>query len=149
MKKQGIQISYGNIHSKDIKHFLKEEKRQRKKDDAYPPTVTSMLGDVVKQTSFLSLDPEHPIKPIDLDKTSLSSFKSVDNEQFETKSKSRYQQIKNKVKKTFKRKNKISDNTNVNDDDEHDEQTAINSDAASRTSTGDDLKKSNQSLDKV
>lgn len=136
MKKQGIQITYGNIHTKDIKHFLKKEKHQRKKDDAYPTNVANMMSDVAKQTSFLSLDPDRPIVPIDLEKASLSSFKSIDNEQFEQKtSQSTFQKIKNKVKKTFTRKHKVSENSQLNDgddDDDNDEQMTLNIDAPSR-----------------
>jgi hypothetical protein len=55
--------------------------------------------------------------------------------------------MKEKVKKSFKRKKKISSNTNINDGD--DEQMATHSDATSHTSAGDESQKSNQSLDKL
>jgi hypothetical protein len=147
MKKHGIQISYGNIHTKEIKHSLKIEKHERKKQDPYPVNVTMMMDNLAKQTSFLSLDPEHPIVPIELDEISLSSFRSAENEPVETKSTSTLHKMKEKVKKSFKRKKKISSNTNINDGD--DEQMATHSDATSHTSVGDESQKSNQSLDKL
>jgi len=97
-----------------------------------------MMEGFAKQTSPLLLDIEHPIPSIELDKVSLSSFKSVDNEQFETKPKSTFQKIKHKIKKSFKKKHETSDNLNINDDDE---QISTSSDASSHTNPGDTFQK--------
>jgi hypothetical protein len=144
MKKHGIQINYGNIHTKAIKHSLKIEKRERTKEEQQAVNVTHMMEDVAKNTSFLSLDPQHPITPIDFDKISLSSSKSIENEHTNTKSSSTLHKMKAKIKKSFKRKHKASANPGTDE-----EQTATNSDVASRTSGGDELQKSNHSLDKA
>jgi hypothetical protein len=120
MKRHGIQISYGNVHTKEIKRSLKREKHEREKEDSSMVTITHLMEDLAKQTSFLSLDPEHPIVANELDKTSLSSLKSAENEPVEIKSKSKFQKMKHKVRKSFHRK--------TNPDDE---QMATNSDAAS------------------
>jgi len=141
MKKHGIQISYGNVHTKEIKRSLKREKHEREKEDAIPVTITHMMEDLAKQASFLSLDPEHPIVPIEFDKMSGSSFKSTENEPIEMKSKSTFQKVKHKIRKSFKKKDK----TSANQDDD-DEQMATNSDAAS---VGNESNKSNQSLDRL
>jgi len=132
MKKHGVQITYGNIHSKEIKHSLKIEKRTRKQEESYPIHVSNMLEDFVKKTPPLLLDPEHPIPSIEFEKASLSS---IDNEKDETKSKSTLHKIKNKIKISFKKKHKKSD-----DDDE---QISTNSDASSNTNPVDAFQKPN------
>jgi len=101
MKKHGIQINYGNIQTKEIKHSVKQEKRQRKNEDAYPANVSIMMEDFAKQTPSLLLDPKYPIVPIELDK---SAYKSSKNEQIETKSTSTFHKMKLKIKKSFKKK---------------------------------------------
>jgi len=93
-----------------------------------------MMEDLAKQTPSLLLDPKHPIVPIE-------------NEQIETKSTSTFHKMKDKIKKSFKRKNKLADNTSTDDGD--DEQVATNSDVASRTSANNEFQNSSQSLDKV
>ena len=147
MKNHGIQISYGNVHTREIKRVLKKEKRRRGKGDPNAMTITHMAEDLSKQVPFISLDPEHPIVPMEMDKASLSSFKSLENEPIETKPKSKYQKMKHTVKKYFKRKHKVVAQSNVSDDDN--EHLAINSDAASFASANDDCHSSRQSLDKV
>ncbi len=147
IKRHGVQINYGNIHTKEIKHSLKKEKHERKKEDPYPVHVTHMMEDLARQTSFLLLDPEHANVPINLDKVSLSSMKSNESELTEKKSPSTLHKMKHKIKKTFKRKNKKSANLTVDDGDN--EQITTNSDASSRTSACDEFQKSNPSLDKV
>ncbi|CAF0762456.1 unnamed protein product [Adineta ricciae] len=130
MKKQGIQINYGNIHTKEIKHSLKEEKHERKKEDSRPVTVTNMMEDVVKQTPFLSLDPTHPIVPTDLNKNLALSRNSSENDADHTKPTSTFEKMKQKIKKSFKRKHKVSAQHATDDE----EQMAANSEAASYTS---------------
>ncbi len=131
MKKHGVQITYGNIHSKEIKHSLKIEKRTRKQEESYPIHVANMLEDYAKKTPNLLLDPEYPIPSIEFDKASSSSN---DNEQHETKSKSTLHKIKNKIKMSFKKKHKKSDD---------DEQISTNSDASSHTNPDDAFQKPN------
>jgi hypothetical protein len=143
MKKHGIQINYGNIQTKEIKHSVKQEKRQRKNEDSYPVNVSIMMEDLAKLTPSLLLDPKYPIVPIELDK---SAYKSSKNEQIETKSTSTFHKMKLKIKKSFK-KDEPADNTSTDDGD--DEQVATNSDVASRTSDNNEFQKSNQSLEKV
>lgn len=142
MKKRGIQINYGNVHTKEIKRSLKDEKRGRKKEENQPINVTKMIEDVPKQTAFLSLDARHPITPIELDKTSVSSFKSIENERSNPRSPSTFRRMKERIKNSFIKKYKGSTKQNV-------ELLATYSDAASHTSGGDEIRKSNRSLDKV
>ncbi len=142
MKKHGIQINYGKIHTKEIKRSLKDEKHERKKEESQPTTVINMMEDVAKQTSFLSLDPKHPIVPVEHDKLSQLSSKSMESEENNNKSESSFHKIKDKIKNSFRRKHKQSDG----DDNE---QMATNSDVASRIHDGEEIQKSNQSLDKV
>jgi hypothetical protein len=147
MKKHGIQINYGNIHTKQIKRSLKVEKHERKKYEHSLSNVCNMMENVAKETTRLLLDPEHPN---DCDKLSLSSTKSAEsehastksteNERTSTKPKSTFHKIKQKVKKSFKKKHKRTFNPYMNGDDE---QTATNSDAR------DEFQKSNHSLNKV
>ena len=139
MKRHGVQITYGNVHTKEIKRSLKREKHARDKDDAAPTTITHLMEDLAKGSSFLSLDPEHPIVATELDMTSLSSYKSAENEPMEIKAKSGFQKLKDKIQKPFHKKKRRAD-CNHGDD----EQMATNSDAASLGSH-----KSNQSLDQV
>ncbi|CAF0893092.1 unnamed protein product [Rotaria sp. Silwood1] len=130
MKKHGIEINYGQIHTEEIKHSLKHEKRQRKKERTPSITLMTMMEGLAKQMAFVSLDPELSIAPIESDKTSLSSMKLANNEQINSKSKSISNRMKEKVKKSVKRKPKSFTNSNTDDDDK----VATNSDATSRTS---------------
>jgi hypothetical protein len=149
MKKHGIQLNYGNIHTKAIKHSLKHEKLHRQKENPHPVHISHMMEGFAIQSSLL-LVPEDHLAPNDSDQASVSSFKSIDNEQFETKSKSTFHKMKDKFKKTLNRKKKGSDNRYLHANDG--EQIATSSDAASQASqnsAGDEIQKSNQSLDKV
>ncbi|CAF4936703.1 unnamed protein product, partial [Rotaria sp. Silwood1] len=130
MKKHGIEINYGQIHTEEIKHSLKHEKRQRKKERTPSITLMTMMEGLAKQMAFVSLDPELSIAPVESDKTSLSSMKLANNEQINSKSKSISNRMKEKVKKSVKRKPKSFTNSNTDDDDK----VATNSDATSRTS---------------
>ncbi|CAF0837615.1 unnamed protein product [Rotaria sordida] len=138
MKKHGIEINYGQIHTHEIKHSLKREKRERKKERIPSINLTTMVGDIAKQIAFVSLDPELSMAPVELDKTSLTLMKSADNKQIDTKPTSTFNRMTKKVKKSFKRKPKTSTNSNTDDDG----QVATNNDATSRTSGGDELSKS-------
>ncbi|CAF1020786.1 unnamed protein product [Adineta steineri] len=144
MKKHGIEINYGNIHTKEIKRSLKDEKHQRKNYESQLINVSNMMEPVVKKMSFVSLDPEHPITPADLEKVSVLSTKSVESEDnHQTKSPSTYKKMKQKFKKTFKRKHKVSASQKTDDE----EQLATNSDAASCASAGDDILADEKSAD--
>jgi len=101
MKKHGIQINYGNIHTKDIKCSLHHEKHQRKRDEHFPIFLMHMMEDLPEHTSFLSLDPQLPVRPIQTDK---SPIKTNENERKNRKS--RLRKMKNKVKKSLKRTKK-------------------------------------------
>ena len=139
MKRHGIPINYGNVHTKEIKRSLKREKHTREKDDSNMTTITQLIGDFAKQSSFLSLDPEHPlVTTAESDAISLSPNKPDENEPVEVKSKSTFQKMKHKIQKSFHRK----PSAELNDGD--DEQVATNSDAHSAGSH-----KSNQSLDQI
>ncbi len=142
MKKHGVQINYGNVHTKQIKHSLKLEKCKRKNEEESIKHVSNMMEDLAKQTPRFLLDPEHPIDP---DKISLSSTKSMENEDKKIKSESTFHKMKHKIKKSFKRKTKVAANQDMDSDFE---QIATNSDAASHTNS-DTIQKSTQSLDKL
>ncbi|CAF2954437.1 unnamed protein product [Rotaria sp. Silwood2] len=145
MKKQGIEINYGQIHTEEIKHSLKHEKRERQKEKLPSVSFMNMMEDLARQIAFVSLDPELPIAPAEFDKTSLSSMKPADNEQIDNKSTSTFKRMKRINRKSIKGKPKTSTNSNS----DNNEQVTTNSDAASRTSVGDELSKSNQSLNKA
>lgn len=130
MIKHGIQISYGNVHTKDIKQSLKKEKRERDKVDASPQTIIHMMGDLAKQSMFLSLDPEHPIVPTDLERASITSIKFDEEEPSgEAKPKTTFGKVKRKISKSFKRTEKHSSKLEV--PDENTRHSLSNSDAAS------------------
>jgi hypothetical protein len=129
MKKHGIQINYGNIHTKDIKCSLHHEKRQRKRDEHFPSFLMHMMEDLPEHTSFLSLDPQHPVRPIQTDKSHIKT-----NEDERKHRKSRLRKMKNKVKKSLKRTKKetnhittyevqveisIDDSSEISDNEEH------------------------------
>lgn len=116
MKKHGIQISYGNVHTKDIKRSLKREKHERHKVDCSPQTIIHMMGDLAKQSVFLSLDPEHPLVPTELERSSITSIKFDEDEPSgETKPKSTFEKVKRKMSKPFKRTDKRSSKLGVPD----------------------------------
>ena len=144
MKKLGIPINYGNTHTKEIKRWLKAEKRERKKEESQAPHVALMMEDVAKQTTFLSLDPQNPIVPVEYDRVSMSSRSSIHLDTEHRKSKSAMRKIKDTLKHPFKRHRKSSANPNTDD-----EQSAVVGDATSHTSTGAELHNSDYSLDKV
>lgn len=58
MKRQGIPISYGNEHTKEIESSLKKEKHDRKKDEGQLLNLISMMEPLVRQTELLALDPQ-------------------------------------------------------------------------------------------
>jgi len=103
MKKRGIPINYGSIHTKEIKYSLKHEKNQRKKDENSSDYLRTMTEDLPNRTSFLSLNPENPILPIQNDRQPRSSIKTNENEQKNKRSRSRLRAVKDKFKKTLKR----------------------------------------------
>ena len=138
MKKHGVQISYGNVHTNAIKHCLKEIKHERDKQDSFPVNVAGMMTDLVRQTVFLSLDPDLSIAPKDIDTQSLSSYKTAENEWPDNanQQKSTITKIKHKIKKSLRRK-KIS-TTNNNNNTNHED-----------TSNSDEYSQTNQSPEQV
>lgn len=129
MKKHGIRITYGNIHTKEIKHSLKVLRRERKKDGSQLHNVTNMMEHLVKQSNYLSLDAEHPMVP--------GENTSNDVEPSAMHSKSRLKKMKDKLKKPFKHKEKASTASNTDN-----EQVA-------RSTDGDETRKSSNSLEKI
>lgn len=92
MKKHGIQMNYGSIHTKEIRCALKYEKDQRQNDEVLP-----------KRTSFLSLDPENSILPIQISRRLVPSIKPNENEEKNRSSRSRLRTMKDKFKQKLKR----------------------------------------------
>ena len=129
MKKHGIKITYGNIHTKEIKHSLKVLRRERKKDGSQLHNVTNMMEHLVKQSSYLSLDAEHPIVP--------GENKSNEADPSAVHSKSTLKKMKDKLKKPFKHKEKASTASNTDN-----EQVA-------RLTDGDETHRSSNSLEKI
>ena len=136
MKEHGIQVSYGNIHTKEIKRSLKKEKHDRHKADAIPQTIIHMMAGLVKQSTFLSLDPQHPLVATDFDTKSVASIKFDEDKPMESKSTSKLQKMKNKISKSIKRGHKTSSKLDV-PDGEHGHSLS-NSDAASSIASVDD-----------
>ena len=130
MKKHGIQISYGNVHTKDIKRSLKKEKHERHKLDCSPQTIIHMMGDLAKQSTFLSLDHQHPLVPTELERASVTSIRfDKDEPSGEAKPKSTFEKVKHKISKPFKRTDKRSSKLDVPDGNNG--HRSSNSDAAS------------------
>jgi hypothetical protein len=104
MKKHGIPMNYGSIHTKEIRYTLKHENNQRKKDENTSNHLRKTTEDLPNRISFLSLDPENVILPIQIDRRSRSSIKTTnENEQKTKRSRSRLRTMKDKFKKTLKR----------------------------------------------
>ncbi len=99
IKKYGIQMNYGNFHTKQIKDSLKDEKFQRKKDEDSCLHLKNMMEDLPKQTSFLSLDGQQPIRSILKHTTSISRIKTNENDQEVKRSSSKLREMKNKFQK--------------------------------------------------
>ncbi|CAF3399833.1 unnamed protein product [Rotaria socialis] len=131
LKKQGIEINYGEVHTKEIKESLKEETRERQKEK--PPSINfiNAIGTLARNMSFVSLDPEFSIAPAEFDAASLASslMNAADNEQTDSKLSSPFKMMKTKIRNSLRRKRKTSTRLDVDD-----EQMANNSDTASRIS---------------
>ena len=148
LKKRGLEINYENLHTKEIRHSLKEEQRERKKNENASFNLNGIMKDFAEQITFVSLYPDLPIEPAKLDQaTSSSSTKTANNKQIDETSARTLHRMNEKMKKIFKRRTKPS-NTPENDDDV-DEQAAISSGATSDTSRNNELHKSNQSLNDI
>ena len=122
MKRHGISITYGNVHTKEIKHSLKGLKRERTREGSELNNVSNMMETVAKQTGYLSLDAEHPIVPVGGYRATTPPGKSA------------LKKMKDKLKKPFKHKEKASNTDN--------EQAAPSTD-------GEEKHKSSHSLEKI
>lgn len=106
MKKHGIEINYGNVHTSDIKHSLKEEKAERKKEQQRAPTVTNMMAELARNSSFLFLDVQNPVKSND-------SPQRLRRHSFSEQSKETMKKMKDSFKHSFKRRHKVKSNSNT------------------------------------
>lgn len=145
LKKRGIPITYQEVHTAAIKKSLKDEERERLKEK--PPTINfvNMIGDLAKNMSFVSLDPNLSLKPVDPDTISIVSSLSnlADAENTNSKSQSTFGKMKKKLRSSFKRERRPS-YLSVKD-----EQRGYHSDTASRICDTDARYKSNPSLNKL
>jgi hypothetical protein len=121
MKKQGIEINYGNIHTKEIKCSLKSEKHQRQTEANAPIHLSNMMGDLPKLTTLLSLDLQPSDPSVRMDKTPIPMIKTKERK----RSKSKLHEMKDKFTNSFKRKDKETivqqqTTTNRTSDDETD-----------------------------
>jgi len=110
MKRQGIDINYGNVHTKEIKHSLKQEKLERRKDQEKATTLTEMMGQLTKNASFLFLDVQKPV--VKSNESSPPSRRSSFSEQ----TKSTMTKMKDSFRRSFKRNRKPNDNSNTETD---------------------------------
>lgn len=136
MKKHGIQVSYGNIHTKEIKQSLKKEKHERHKADAIPQTIIHMMEGLAKQSAFLTLDPQHPLLATSVETKSTSLTKLNEDELTESKPTSSLQKMKQKISKSIKRTRKTSSQLDVPEGGRG--RSLSNSDAASSIASVDD-----------
>lgn len=110
MKRQGIEINYGNVHTKEIKQSLKQEKLERRKDQEKATTLTEMMGQLTKNASFLFLDVQKPV--VKSNESTPPSRRSSFSEQ----TKITMTKMKDSFRRSFKRNRKPNDNSNTETD---------------------------------
>jgi hypothetical protein len=102
MARHGLPMTYGDVHTKEIRHWLKEDEHECQQ----AVHIRHMLENMAEQTRFLSLDVTHPIVPIDL--RCAISVPSETNEFYgqHSNKKSMRRKLTTKWKKSFKRTQK-------------------------------------------
>lgn len=103
LEKHGIPMSYGSIHTKEIKDSLKYEKSQRKKDEYLCNQFNDSTEDITENTVYLSITPEYSRESRHRDRI---SEKTIENDEKSKRSPSKLRAMKDKVKKTLKRNTK-------------------------------------------
>lgn len=154
MKKMGVQITYGNVHTRSIKRSLKKVKRDRERKESQTSTthVANLLEDVARQTKFLSLDSQRPLIPAGLEAPASSAVKPAGSEvQPEApKTKSTLTKMKHKIKKSLRRKHKIATANNVVADDTEEDDDDDDDDARSQANIeDDDVRKSDDLVERL